>query len=149
MSRVSTKAATLVLAVLWLLFLMFACAIPLYLATRYGWSSATAIASLEAIAGIYAPHVGAILAFYFASQVSAPHRPATVGPEFIIAFLVSLAWNIPLLILVLRVPFGSLAIEDAVPAAQQLGARLSWLVAPAIGYFFGKAATAEPDAAID
>jgi hypothetical protein len=130
------------IAALWLAFFLLALAIPCWLLARHGVESDVFTSGMEEISGIYAPHIGAILAFYLASRSIRRRKPATSRLAFVLAVLVSIAWNLIAVGILSQVLWGSTGLEDASKLAGDISRKLSWVVAPVIGYFFASEAKA-------
>jgi hypothetical protein len=96
--------------------------------------------SLEQVSTIYVPYVGAILAYYFASGDQARKISARKKGAFEVAIAASVIWNFAVVGCIASVAFGLIGIESALDYAPKIGSALSWLVAPAMGYFFAKSA---------
>ena len=135
---ISAKLASAVLAWIWLIGFLFCLAAPCLLLFRHAIEWENFSASLETISGLYVPYLGVILSYCFVSKnKSKVSRPKDITP-FAIAAVVSLAWNCIILALFASIFLGTFEIEDSLKISSKAGAALCWLVAPAIGYFFGK-----------
>jgi len=97
--------------------------------------------ALTQLSSLYAPYLGAILAFYFSSRTPPAAAGATAGTPFVLAVLGSVIWNVTILILLAKVFFLWGTIEGATRDMLFFGSTLSWLIAPAIGYYFGNSST--------
>jgi hypothetical protein len=89
--------------------------------------------ALAASSSAYAPYVGALLAFYFAK------RPGTVRSNLPAAALGAggaILFNAVILLRVVLLVFGKGTIDDALDLLQHNG--LNWIVAPAMGFYFGR-----------
>jgi hypothetical protein len=97
--------------------------------------------ALYQLNALYAPYLGAILAFYFTTRQKPPESGAAAGMAFTLAAAGSLIWNFVILILVARVFFLLGRIEPALKDMLFFGSTLSWLIAPAIGFYFANPST--------
>lgn len=134
----STATAAAILAGCWLILFLIALAIPCLLAWRQAIESDTLTASLEKLSGIYAPYIGAILAYFFVARTTPVSERVTSAAAVIIAVLVSVIWNLVVIGLLVQAPLGRANSEEAFKDAGDVGSKLSWLVAPVIGFFFAK-----------
>ena len=92
--------------------------------------------ALSQLSALYAPYLGAMLAFYFGTRNKTGHAARASGAAFALASTGSLIWNLGVLILIVRVVLLWGHIEPAVKDMTFLGSTLSWLVAPAMGFYF-------------
>jgi hypothetical protein len=88
----------------------------------------------------YVPYLGAIVAFHFAARTA--RQPATKGQivPYRVAMLLSLLWNLTVVVFVVQACSNPDLTEDATADIKKFVPPLSWAVAPAIGFFFGKPA---------
>jgi hypothetical protein len=94
----------------------------------------------ELIIAQYAPYVGAVLGFHFAAGVvSKPQAKRQVVP-FRLAMAMSSLWNLVTVGFIVQACLNPDLTEDAANDIKAIVPRLSWVVAPAIGFFFGKPA---------
>jgi hypothetical protein len=138
MKSLSSASLPGILASFWSACFVITLGIPFLLLIRSSIESSTLPWALDQISTLYAPNIGAVLTYYFAK----PGRPRRLsgfksGP-FLVALLASAIWNAVVAGTLLLVPMGQLHIEDALRFANTAGPKLSWLVAPALGYFFAK-----------
>jgi hypothetical protein len=122
---------------------VFALSLPLYLAARHdvGWDNA--FVAIDSLSGVYAPYIGAILAFYFASRTDGRRGQRSRRQPFLLAFATSLAWNLLIIGAMVAVLTHLRGIEEATKDISTIGSKMSWLVAPAVGYFFAE--SCKPD----
>ncbi len=95
--------------------------------------------SLEDLSAIYAPQIGAILAYYLATKKRPRPRAMTRTP-FLLALSLSALWNLAVFVLILPPLWGGAALSNATGLAKDIAPQLAWVVGPALGYFFAKAA---------
>ena len=136
--KIEPASASATLALVWFCCFVLSLAVPLVLMLRDSIGSTTVPPAVEQISGLYAPHLGVVLAFYFAGRVKARRRKQVDYPPIIAAILVSVVWNLLVAGTLVLVLIGQLKIEEALAFAGGIGPKLSWLVAPALGYFFAK-----------
>ncbi len=94
-------------------------------------------AGLNQLSALYAPYLGAILAFYFSSRMKAGNSEDTAGTPFLLAGAGSIVWNAVIVGLMARIVLFDGTIEGTIRDMLFFGSTLSWLVAPAIGFYFG------------
>jgi hypothetical protein len=136
MTKLSSSTARRLLVILWFsfFFLNLIAVVYLYLANWIGAENFRA--SLAQLNSVYVTYLGVIAAFYFtAPATSVPSNPRT-GITFTLALLVSLIWNSVILVFIMRTFFLWGPIEDSLEQIGYFGPLLSWLVAPAIGFYF-------------
>jgi hypothetical protein len=136
--KIEPASASAALALVWFCCFVLSLAVPIVLMLRASIDSTTVAPAVEHISGLYAPHLGVVLAFYFAGRAKARRRKQVDYPPFVAAILISAVWNLLVAGTLVLVLVGQLNIEDALAFAGGIGPNLSWLVAPALGYFFAK-----------
>jgi purine-cytosine permease-like protein len=147
--QIPISRATSILAVLWLIFFCLALAMVgiLFFSSAIRKESVPEI--LDRLSGLFAPYIGVIFAYYFASQKKHDGRVKANIASFYLAIISSLVWNTTVLCLLLPVMKTTasgdrfLHIDTALRLTGDAAARLSWFTAPSIGYFFAKAAKTE------
>ena len=82
------------LAGCWLISFIVALSLPCLLALQLAIEADTLTASLEKLSGIYAPYIGAILAYFFVTRTTPAAERVTSGAAATIAMLVSVIWNL-------------------------------------------------------
>jgi hypothetical protein len=135
-SRAASPSA--VLALVWFCFFVVALSVPVVLLLTSSIEQATALPAIEQVSALYAPHLGAVIAFYFAAKSKTGARKRTNSGPFVAAILVTLVWNVLVGGALILVPLGRINIDDSLAFASGTGTKLAWLVAPALGYFFAK-----------
>jgi hypothetical protein len=135
--NITHERATIVLATLWLSFFLISLAVPMWLFFSDAIEQPAFTVALDGISALYVPYLGAVLAFYFATRNRAS-RTVTRQETFVIALVVSAVWNLVVCSFIIRIPLGRTGIEEGIKVARESGGRLSWFVAPVMGYFFGK-----------
>ena len=128
-----------ILATLWGASFMAAIVIPFVLYARGAIETDGLKPGLEDLSGIYAPHIGAILTYYFATKKRA--RSAVMKrTTFLLALAISGLWNLAVFTLILPPLWGSGGLIDATGTAKNIVPQLAWVLGPVLGYFFAKAA---------
>src|SRR5450432_4750543 len=93
--------------------------------------------ALSQLNSSYVPYLGVITAFYFASSASdGASRENNVAAT--LALVASLLWNAVILAFFLPLLFGHGLIEEAIKNTDFASGLISWLVAPAIGFYFAR-----------
>jgi hypothetical protein len=98
--------------------------------------------SITQISSTYVTYLGIVTAFYFGSR-NRLEKTKSSGTPFALALSGSLLWNTLILVFMARVVLLLGPIEDSIKQITYLGATLSWLVAPAIGYYFASSSLGE------
>jgi hypothetical protein len=136
--EMSPTRANLYLAYIWISFFLLSLGILLWLLFSGAIEDTTFPSGIEDISTLYVPYLGAILGFYFATRAKTKSAPRVRKGAFVTALVVSATWNLVVFILILLVPMQRLDWEAAIKLADSTGSKLSWLVAPVMGYYFGK-----------
>jgi hypothetical protein len=132
----SVSTARRLLVITWFGFLLSNLCIIFYLFFD-GWIEKDSFkAAMEQLNASYAPYVGAITLYYWATVQKGTQRTGQAGTAFTLAWLCSLIWNGVIIAFLLPLLFQSGNIEDSIEHIRDNGAMLSWLVAGAIGYYF-------------
>ena len=95
--------------------------------------------AMHAVNDLYAPYLGAIALYYWGSRGSATLAADSAGRERVGAWLalaVSSVWNVAGAAIVVPLIRGG-TIEDALGTMHDVIGIFSWLVAGAIGFYFG------------
>jgi len=125
-----------VLLSLWAASFVFCLAIPFVLRGREYIDESGLRPGLERISGIFAPHLGLMLAYYFGSNTTSKQKLART--PFRIAVCASVLTNATVLVMVAPALWGAAALETSLAQASAIASQFSWLVAPALGYYFAK-----------
>jgi hypothetical protein len=91
----------------------------------------------------YSVYVGVVITY--ALTAGKLGRARSQPRSFIVALVGSLIWNLLILALLTRLLFRLGTIEESVKQITNLSTRLSWLVGPALGFYFGRLATGKPE----
>jgi len=138
MRRTSSPSVPGILALVWFACFVVALMVPFLLLVTAGIDNSTLLPALDQISTLYAPHIGVVLAYYFAVRAKSARQPHAKSGPFVAALLASALWNALIVGSLLLVPTGILRIEAALSFVSGAGPKLSWLVAPALGFFFAK-----------
>jgi hypothetical protein len=136
--KISAERASLSLTCLWIFFFLISLSTLLWLLFVNYIEESTFRSGIEAISTLYVPYLGAILGFYFAKRAKAKFPTTMRRGAFISAIVVSAIWNFVVIVPILLVLIHRLVWDNAIELASSSGAVLSWLVAPVIGYYFGR-----------
>lgn len=140
----STASATYVLTGLWVCCFGLGLGVIAVLFFTDSISSSSISRLLDQLSAVYAPYLGGMLVYCFATRARNRRSPKLNTLSFWLALVTSSLWNAVVLSLlfkvlgVLRNGDSSLKIDEALKFARESGARLSWIVSPAIGFFFAK-----------
>jgi hypothetical protein len=85
---------------------------------------------------MYSPHVGATLAYYFGARALRRRSSGQVSAPFVLAVLTTLIWNGYVTSQIARLLLERGYFEDVIVQMRDVGGVLSWLVAPAMGFYF-------------
>jgi hypothetical protein len=138
MKSIREASTSAILALVWFCFFVLALSVPLILLLSSSIEQPAALPAIEQVSALYAPHLGAVIAFYFAAKSKAGPRKRTNSGPFVAAILVTIVWNVLVAGSLILVPFGRMNIDESLAFASGTGTKLAWLVAPALGYFFAK-----------
>lgn len=106
----------------------------LHLTGRLGDQNHTLV--LSQLSASFTPYVSVVLAFFFSNRRPGETRRRG-APAFAIALGLSILWNCLIVAYVARLLIGVCCVEDAMDSVRNTTAILSWLVGPAIGFYFG------------
>lgn len=91
--------------------------------------------AVQQIHSNYVTYLGVMAAFYLSQKAPAGGGGKQAGMSFAVAMFGSILWNLVICGFMLRLIVGG-TIEDAVRQIGFFGPLLSWLVAPAVGFYF-------------
>jgi hypothetical protein len=131
------------LLVLWLSFfaINLACALYLYIGQWIEKDNFQAL--ITQLNTSYVTYVGMMTTFYLGSTRPVDKSAKQETTVFAVALASSLLWNLLISALVVRLVFIVGTVEDSM---QQIGffmPLLSWLVAPAVGFYFAQSGSSE------
>jgi hypothetical protein len=100
---------------------------------------ATAASDLfDLLIGQYAPYLGSVLGFQFALRGSHRRTTKAEGAPYWLAMAMSGLWNLIILGFLAQACFNSDTTQSDMKDIKAVVPKLTWIVAPAIGFFFGK-----------
>jgi len=135
--KTSISKARFWLAFVWILFALINIGIIFYLHFADEIEGDNFKAALSQLNLSYAPYLGIILTFFWSDRKKNRSRK-NVSTSFIIAMIFSTFWNILILIPLIKLLFLNGFIEDSIQSIKLVNNYLVWLVAGAIGYYFGR-----------
>lgn len=155
------KARNILLAI-WSSGFLLNLAIAFYLYLYKAWMEADNFGLLVSrLDSLYVTYLGLMIAFYLTRgnpSISAPEQTGISdvlidragipleyrsNAPFIVAMAGSIIWNVIILLFVGRLIFGLGNVEEAISQVETYGSLLSWIVAPAIGFYFGNISKSE------
>lgn len=86
----------------------------------------------------YAPYVGAILGFHFAAKSSGRIETRAKKLPYLLALITSGLWNLIMISLLIQACLNSDRTQDTLADIRLIIPNLSWILAPAIAFFFGQ-----------
>lgn len=126
------------LTMIWVGAFILSAAIPVALYMRGTVGPESAVDAIKQTGAAFVPYVGLILSYVFARGRSrAGARRHANRLAIVTALTTSIAWNLAVLGPLALTLNGESYLEDATSQMRELSSYLSWLVAPALGYFFG------------
>jgi hypothetical protein len=114
-------------------------ALYLYLGDWIEWDNF--LAMMQQISTLYVTYMGLIIVFYFSKSDSTKSAKEKIGTPLVVALAGSILWNIIICIFVVRLVLEKGTVEDSVKQIGILGPLLSWLVAPAIAFYFANSSS--------
>lgn len=148
-TQISIHNATLALTVLWVGCFAVGLAVLGILYFTNAITAARIPDFLRQLSAIYAPYLGAMLVYFFATRKKKRKEPRLNRLAFHLAFVTSALWNLVILCLLVRVlnvlrdEHSALTTDAALSIARDAGGCLSWIASPAIGFFFAKPSTGD------
>lgn len=91
----------------------------------------------------YVTYLGVIVTFYLTAPAKHLVKRSREKASLMIAMLGSLIWNLIISAFIVRLAIGFGTIEESVEQVGNISSLLSWLVAPAIGFYFANASQPE------
>jgi hypothetical protein len=134
----SLRKHRMVLALLWSLSFSLAIFGLLYLRWVVRIGPTASADFFEIIVDQYAPYLGAILGFQFAARTTATRKTEQPTVAYWLALGMSALWNIVLVGFVVQACLDSGTTQSAMKDVKLIIPKLAWIVAPAIGFLFGK-----------
>jgi hypothetical protein len=125
-----------ILTALWLASFCVCLLVPVLMRVRSAIESDTLTAALSSIADAYSANLAVILGFYFHAKVRSEKNVDRSVTSLVVAVVATLIWNG----LALGASFAALAylipIDEVTKLISSVAPKLSWLVAPMLGYYF-------------
>jgi hypothetical protein len=125
-----------ILTALWLTCFCVCLLVPVLMQLRSGIESDTLTAALGSIADAYSANLAVILGFYFHAKLRSETDVDRSISSLVVAVVATLIWNG----LALGTCFAALAylipIDEATKTISSVAPKLSWIVAPMLGYYF-------------
>jgi hypothetical protein len=140
----TTVRATYILTALWVAGFALGLGVIAVLFFTNSIASANVSRFLDQLSAVYAPYLGAMLVYCFVARAKNKRSPKLNILAFWLAIATSFLWNAVVICLlfkvlsVLRSGDTTITIDEALKLASESGAKLSWIVSPAIGFFFAK-----------
>ena len=91
--------------------------------------------ALTALNNAYSPYLGVILVYYW-NKRNLDNYPFNAG--FFLASIMSVIWNLTITFLLAQLLSGNGEFRKNLDLIKDLGGLFSWLVAGAVGFYFGK-----------
>src|SRR5205085_8855448 len=121
---------------IWFFFFLVNIACIFYLYLDNWIESDNFRASLQQLNSLYVAYLGMIVTFYLTQPNQTLTNNKHVLTTLVIVSLSSILWNTFIFIFFFRLVLQCATIEDSLRQISFFGPLLSWLVAPAIGYYF-------------
>ncbi len=99
-------------------------------------------AAVQQLNSCYVTYLGVMAAFYLSQKATTPGQDQQAGMSFAVAMAGSILWNMVVCGFMMRLVWGS-TIEDTIKQIGFFGPILSWLVASAVGFYFGNSAASQ------
>ena len=136
LSSPSVPVARAAMIALWYVSALSCIAMILSLYVR-GWiEQDTLVTSLASINKLYIAYLGVMSAYIYGTRRQVDEAQSAPAASFWLAITGSLAWNGILLSLLIGVCLDKGKIEDSVKLGGDLCSLFSWLVGPAVGFYF-------------
>ena len=133
-----------ILTALWLASFCVCLLVPVLMRVRSGIESDTLTAALSSIADAYSANLAVILGFYFHVKVRSEKNVDRPLTSLVVAVVATLIWNG----LALGASFAAFAylipIDEVTKLVSSVAPKLSWLVAPMLGYYFASSIEKKP-----
>lgn len=140
MRKLKKTSASGWLALLWVVCFAFSSAACWFQYVRSAVSMENFQSIFAQLTNLYSPYLGVILAYYFGSRIRVNPNAECDRIAFALACTTSALWNIFVLAIISQTLSLSIPVENASEILAGVVPKISWLVAPAIGYYFGKTA---------
>lgn len=134
--HVSFTTARRVLLSIWFAFFLSAIACVFYLYLDNWIEEPDFRLALQQLNSLYVTYLGVIVTFFLTKSVPAQSTKKRAGTPFVIAVVGSVLWNVMIFAFIFRLVLRTGTFEGSMRQISFLGPLLSWLVAPAIGFYF-------------
>lgn len=134
----SVRVVRTSLLTIWFTCFGLSLAIVLYLRLG-GWIEQDNLhKALTQLNSSYVPYLGVITAYYFATSATTESTVNGNNVAATLALLASFLWNAVILAFFVPLLYGHGVIEQSIKNTEFLSGLISWLVAPAIGFYFAR-----------
>src|SRR5690242_11766045 len=134
----SPKAVRKVLLAIWFTCFGLSLGIILFLGLEQWIEQDNFRKALTQLNSSYVPYLGVITAFYFASNIPSESTIKQNNVASTLALAASVLWNAVILVFFIPLLFGHGVIEQSIKNTEFFSGFISWLVAPAIGFYFAR-----------
>ena len=130
------QTARVTLIALWYFAALACVALTLTFYLRGWMEQDTLMNALASINKLYIAYLGVMSAYVYGTRKQVDKKKSAPAAGFWLAIAGSLVWNGILLVLLYRVFLDQAKIEESIKSGSDACSLLSWLVAPAVGYYF-------------
>jgi hypothetical protein len=130
------NASSGILASTWLGCFCVCLIVPCIMRLQSSIESDTLQATLGSISDAYSANLAVILGFYFHSRLKLGHDSGRSIASLLVALVATVIWNLFTVGAYLAAFLNAMAIDEATKLVGSVAPRLSWLVAPMLGYYF-------------
>lgn len=138
MARVTIKTVRNALLVIWFAGFALNLTSVLYLGLGNWIAEDNFRRALTQLNASYVPYLGVITAFCFAANGRTKSRAMRNNVAPALALATSLLWNVAILAMFVPLLYSHGVIEESIKNAEFFSGLVSWLVAPAIGFYFAR-----------
>jgi len=110
--------------------------VPCIMRLQSNIESDTLMAAVGNITDAYSANLAVILGFYFHSKLNSGPRRKSPSASLLVALVATLIWNALAVGALVAALFNVFAVDEAAKMVSTVGPKLSWLVAPMLGYYF-------------
>ena len=133
--RIRTNSSG-ILAFIWLACFCVCLLVPSVMRFESSIEADTLLASLGSVSDAYSANLAVILGFYFHSKLKSEKGGTRSISSFWVALVATLIWNALAVGAYVAALLNLTAIDEATKIVSTVAPRLSWLVAPMLGYYF-------------
>lgn len=134
--QLSFATARRILLSIWFSFFLAGLACIFYLYLDNWIEEEDFRAALQQLNSLYVTYLGTIVTFFLTKSAAAHTTRRRAGAPFIIAVVGSVLWNVVIFAFIFRLVLQIGTFEGSMRQIGFIGPLLSWLVAPAIGFYF-------------